>query len=51
MADPTAKRPRFDQRSASAPDGTSARNATTDQIANSDEIAPVDSPASAKRSA
>nr|WP_275412427.1 hypothetical protein [Actinoplanes palleronii] len=40
-----------DQRSASAPAGISPANVTTDQIANSDEIAPVVSPASANSSA
>jgi hypothetical protein len=47
ITEPTAKRPRLLHRSASAPEGTSARNDTIDQIANSDEIAPVDNPASA----
>jgi hypothetical protein len=37
--------------SASAPDGTSKTNETTDQIANSAEIWLVDRPASAKSSA
>jgi hypothetical protein len=43
--------PRRDHRSASAPAGTSVRNAVADQIANSPETWASDRPVSRKRSA
>jgi hypothetical protein len=47
----TASRRRRETASAQTPEGTSRTKPVTDQIANSDEISAVESPASAKSSA